>query len=114
GEDPAVAQAIFEHYLPRGADDMLPSGDLGALLALADKLDTVVGCFGVGLIPSGTADPYALRRNALGILNILFDKQYPLLLDEMIDLALDLVEPRITRPRADVRKDVLGFFRGRF
>jgi glycyl-tRNA synthetase beta chain len=114
GEDPAVAQAIFEHYLPRGADDILPAGDLGALVAMADKLDTVVGCFGVGLIPTGTADPYALRRNALGILNILFAKQYPLLLDNMVDLALDLVEAKITRPRAEVRKDVLGFFQGRF
>ena len=114
GEDPAVARAVFEHYLPRYADDQLPTGDLGALVGMADKLDTVVGCFGVGLIPTGAADPYALRRNALGILNILFAKKYALLLDRMVDLSLDLLAAKLTRPRADVRNDVLTFFQGRF
>ena len=69
-----VANAIFEHYLPRGATDSLPVGQLGARLALADKLDTIVACFGVGLKPTGAGDPFALRRAALGIVRILIDR----------------------------------------
>lgn len=114
GEDAAVAASITEHYLPKGGHDELPKGDIGALISMADKLDTVVGCFGVGLVPTGTADPYALRRSALGVLNILADKKYPLLVDKMVDLALDLVGPKLTRPRPEVRADVLNFFQGRF
>ena len=113
-EAPDVVQAIVEHYLPRHADDALPGGHLGALIACADKLDTVVGCFGVGLIPSGTADPYALRRAALGILNIMLDKKYALLLTVMVDASLDTLEAKLSRPRDEVRADVLQFFRGRF
>ncbi len=114
GEKPEVAKAVFEHYLPRGADDALPTGDIGALVAMADKLDTIVGCFGVGLIPSGTADPYALRRAALGILNILLDKKYPLGLAGMVDEALALLQSKLTRDREEVRGDVLHFLRGRY
>jgi glycyl-tRNA synthetase beta chain len=114
GEDAEVVAAIQEHYLPRGADDALPAGHLGALVAMADKLDTVVGCFGVGLIPTGAADPYALRRLALGTLNIIFARQYPILFGEMVDAALDGLAARLTRPRDEVRVDVLQFFRGRF
>jgi glycyl-tRNA synthetase beta chain len=114
GEPADVALAVAEHYLPRFADDALPTGDLGALVGMADRLDTVVGCFGVGLIPTGAADPYALRRSALAILNILFAKKYALLLDRMVDLSLDLLAAKITRPRGDVRGDVLTFFQGRF
>lgn len=71
GEQPTVAQAIAEHYLPRFAGDELPANSVGAVLALADKADTVAGCFALGLQPTGTQDPYALRRQALGILRIL-------------------------------------------
>lgn len=113
-EPPEVAAAVFEHYLPRGAEDCLPQGDLGALVGLADKLDTIVGCFGVGLVPTGTADPYALRRAALGILRILLDKKYPLRLESMVNEALALLIQKLTRPQAEVRQDVLQFLRGRF
>ena len=67
----AVAQAIYEHWLPRGAGDILPASDAGRLLAIADKLDSLVGLFAVGLAPKSTSDPYGLRRNALGIIQIL-------------------------------------------
>jgi glycyl-tRNA synthetase beta chain len=70
GVEPAVAEAIFEHYLPRGAEDRLPSGDIGALLGIADRLDLLVGLFGLGKEPTGTADPFGLRRAALGILRV--------------------------------------------
>lgn len=114
GEEPAVAQAIAEHYLPIQAGGELPASDLGAIVSIADKLDTICGCFGVGLIPSGTADPYALRRSALGIINIVMDKRYPLSLSELVDAALERLAPKLTRDRAEVRRDVLAFFEGRF
>lgn len=71
GESEAVAEAIFEHWLPRFSGDALPQTAAGALLAVADKLDTIAGCFAAGIQPTGSADPYALRRQALGVLHIL-------------------------------------------
>lgn len=73
GEPPEVARGIFEHYLPRFAGDMLPSTMVGRILSLADKFDTLTGCFAVGIQPTGSQDPYALRRQALGICNIILD-----------------------------------------
>lgn len=74
GEDPKVAKAIEEHYLPRHAGGLLPKTLHGGILALTDKLDTLVGCFGVGLIPSGSEDPYALRRQGLGLIQIILSE----------------------------------------
>ena len=82
GEPQDVALALNEQYMPRGAGAELPSTRTGAILAVADKLDTLVGIFGIGMLPTGSKDPYALRRAALGILRILIEKQ----------LDLDLVE----------------------
>ncbi len=70
GVAPAVADAIRDHYRPQGASDALPSGPIGAVVSVADKMDTLVGCFGIGLVPTGSADPFALRRAALGIVRI--------------------------------------------
>lgn len=81
GEDKAVALAIEEQYLPRFAGDILPKTDTGIVLALAERLDTITGLFGIGQPPSGSKDPFALRRAALGILRIILEK----------DLALDLL-----------------------
>jgi glycyl-tRNA synthetase len=78
GESPEVATAIFEHWLPRGAGDDLPSSAAGVLLALLDRLDSLVGLFAVGLEPTGASDPYALRRAALGLVQILLDRELPL------------------------------------
>ena len=78
GEEPAVANAIAEHYLPIQAGGELPASDIGAFVSIADKLDTVCGCFSVGLIPTGAADPYALRRATIGIISIIMDKDYRL------------------------------------
>ena len=74
GASAPVADAILEHYLPRGAADELPKGDAGALLGIADRLDQLVGIFGIGKEPSGTADPYGLRRSALGLLRVTLAK----------------------------------------
>ncbi len=74
GEPPAVAQAIFEHYLPRAAGDKLPESAPGIALALADRLDSLAGLFAVGLAPTGSADPYGLRRAAAGVVQILLER----------------------------------------
>ena len=114
GKDPLVAKAIYEHYLPTGAGGELPETDEGSVVSIADKTDTIVGFFGVGLIPTGTADPYALRRQAIGIINIILNRRYPLRLDALIDESLAILAPRLKRPPDDVKADVLEFFRGRF
>ena len=114
GEDPRIAVAIYEHYLPTQAGGELPSDSVGAFVSVADKIDTVCGCFGVGLIPTGTADPYALRRNAIGILNILLDRGYRLSVPEAIERSLALLQVKLTRPLPQVRAEVVEFFRARF
>jgi glycyl-tRNA synthetase beta chain len=114
GEDAEVATAIAEHYLPTQAGGDLPTSDIGAFVSIADKLDSICGCFGVGLIPTGSADPYALRRSALGIINIILDREYRTSLDALLDSSLGLLAPKLARPAAEVKGDVLEFFKGRF
>jgi len=111
GEPEEVAQAIQEHYWPIRAGGELPRTSAGALLSLADKIDTICGCFGVGLIPTGAADPYALRRQALGVINIILDQGYRLDLGRVIGQALTGLQSRLTRPAEAVRAEVLEFFR---
>ena len=113
GENNEVSGAIFEHYLPTSAGGPLPSTHPGAILSMADKLDTLVGCFGVGLIPTGTADPYALRRHTLGIINILLDKKYALSLSDLCDWSIHLLAEKIERPAKEIKGEVLEFFKGR-
>ncbi len=88
GEDPAVAQAIFEHYLPRYAGDALPVTRPGIVLGLADRMDSLTGLFAVGMAPSGSADPYGLRRTASGLVQILLDREISLSLAALADQAL--------------------------
>lgn len=114
GEDPLVAKAIYEHYLPTSAGGKLPETDVGAIVSIADKIDTICGFFGVKQIPTGTADPYALRRQALGIINIILEKGYPLRIDDLIDKSLDILDGRLKRPPGETKKEVLEFFKGRF
>jgi glycyl-tRNA synthetase beta chain len=114
GESADVANAISEHYLPTQAGGELPASDIGAFVSIADKLDTICGCFGVGLIPTGAADPYALRRATIGIISIILEKGYRLSLRSLIDDALNLLSAKLTRPKEQVAGDVLEFFRARF
>src|SRR5437764_15434333 len=109
GIEPAVADAIFEHYLPRGAEDRLPSGDIGALLGIADRLDLLVGLFGLGKEPTGTTDPYGLRRAALGILRITVARGY------RYDMAEDMVVAQKLHKKEDdaVRERIWQFLLGR-
>ncbi len=111
GEDVNVATAIYEHYLPRFAGDCLPRTPVGAFVSIADKLDTVVGCFGVGLVPTGTSDPYALRRQALGIINIILDKKYPISLSNLIERSISYLDGKISDDPVKVKEGVMEFFR---
>ena len=111
GEDPRVATAIYEHYLPTQAGGVLPSDDVGAFVSIADKIDTICGCFSVGLIPTGTADPYALRRNAIGVLSIVLDRGYPLSIPELVARSVALLESKHQRPAHEVVSDVVAFIR---
>ena len=90
GEDAEVAQALQEQYLPKGAGDALPETPTGIALALADRIDTLIGIFGIGQQPTGNKDPFALRRASLGILNIIVDKGLDLDLIALFEKARDL------------------------
>ena len=95
GEPAEVAQAIVEHYQPRFAGDALPQTECGTLLALADKLETLGGMFGIGQLPTGDKDPFALRRHALGVIRILIEKRLPLALPALIEAAFAAFGDRI-------------------
>lgn len=90
GEAEDVAESIFEHYLPRFSGDRLPEGGLGVLLALADRIDTIAGCFILGLEPSGSQDPYALRRQALGLLRIAIEREVRLSVPRAFEMSIEL------------------------
>ena len=113
GEDPEVATALFSHYLPRHADDILPGDLVGALVGLADRLDTICGFFGVGLNPTGTADPYGLRRHALAIIRILRAQQLHLDLPEVVWQSLELLKAKISRTPEETALEVLDFLQTR-
>jgi glycyl-tRNA synthetase beta chain len=114
GEPEAIARAIAEHYLPRGADDDLPSEPLGALVGLADRFDTLAGIFANGKGPSGTADPFGLRRAALGVIRVLRARGWHLSLDRVLGAAVDeLGAARRKKPAAQVVAEVKAFFRAR-
>jgi glycyl-tRNA synthetase beta chain len=113
-EPEEVATAIGEHYLPTHAGDRLPEGIVGSLVSIADRLDTMVGCFSVGLIPTGTADPYALRRHALAVIQILIQLDKPLDLRSFVREALYLLEEKKTRDEVEAENDVMDFIRTRF
>ena len=112
GEDEAVAEAVFEHYLPRYADDKLPESKIGRVASLADKIDNIVGCFSVGLIPTGSQDPYALRRQGLAVVKIITDAGLDITLKQLINSALDLLEAndKLTRSRNEIKEDLMDFF----
>lgn len=112
-ENPRVAKAIFEHYLPTQAGGALPSDDVGSFVSLADKIDTLCGCFSVGLIPTGTADPYALRRAAIGILSILLERHYALSIPQLVDRSVELLVAKADRPLPEVKAAVVEFIRQR-
>ncbi|GAB6264023.1 glycine--tRNA ligase subunit beta [Photobacterium sp. R1] len=112
GEHEDVAVALNEQYMPRFAGDELPGSDVAAAVALADKMDTLVGIFGIGQHPKGANDPFALRRAALGALRIMVEKGYQLDLVDLIRKAKELFGHKLTNH--DVEADVIDFMLGRF
>lgn len=112
GENENVAEAIFEHYLPRFAGDILPSTKSGIVLSIADKLDSIAGFFAIGIQPTGSQDPYALRRQALGIINILMDNDLDISLSELISLTLDNYS-FIEFDKNEISNQIMEFFKDR-
>jgi glycyl-tRNA synthetase beta chain len=114
GMEAPVADAIRDHYRPQGADDTVPDQLVSAVVAVSDRIDTLVGCFGIGLVPSGSADPFALRRAALGIIRIALEGPLDIDVGALIDKAYDAYEGDAElRPREEVRAALDEFFRGR-
>ena len=110
GENKAVAQAIDEHYMPRFAGDSQPASVAGRIVSLADKIDTIVGTFSRGLIPTGSQDPFALRRQALGIVNMLKEAQYHISLSQLVAKAMELLEIPANE-HAKLQNDVADFMK---
>ncbi|MGM0921127.1 MAG: glycine--tRNA ligase subunit beta [Bacillota bacterium] len=110
GEAEEVAAAVNEHYMPRHAEDSAPATTAGAIVALADKLDTIAGFFSIGVIPTGSQDPYALRRQASGIVQILLAKKWTISLEELFDIAL---APFNEIDQNKVKNELLAFFKMR-
>ncbi len=113
GKDVELAEAIREHYRPAFSGDSMPRGTLGMLLALADKADTIAGCFAVGDVPTGAGDPLGLRRAALGILNILLERDCEFPLSRLVEESLRSMHARLHQPPDRVQADILDFFRVR-
>ncbi len=108
GENPEVAAACSEHYMPRFAGDALPQTLTGTILAIADKLETLVGIWGIGLAPTGDKDPYALRRHALGVCRLLLEKNLSLSLPALIELARAQFSPKDVQEKANAA-DIYAF-----
>jgi len=114
GHPEEVCVAIREHYLPARAEDELPASPLGALVGIADRMDTIAGCFAIQLEPTGTADPFALRRHALAIIRILEKTGWDLSIQALIIQSLSLLHEEIAFDRDSVSNRVLAFFRERY
>lgn len=113
GWSETVSRAIYEHYQPEGLEDPVPATAAGAVLSLADKLDTVVGVFGVGISISGSSDPFGLRRQALAVCKILLEKKFQLSLHRLLDKVISLLADQLTVPHDQLKAALLEFFEGR-
>lgn len=115
GENEIVSTAIYEQYLPKFAGDDLPTTTAGAILSIADKMDTIAGSFAIGIQPTGSQDPYGLRRQALGIIHIILDKRLNLSLNDIVEYALYIyVENQgLVFDYNDVKQEIIDFFAGR-
>jgi glycyl-tRNA synthetase beta chain len=114
GEPKEVSEGIYEHYLPKFVGDELPKTFSGAVVSVADKIDTICGNFGIGVTPTSAGDPYGLRRQGAAIVSILMDKGFRLSLGELVKKAISELGDKVVLPRPQVTKDVLDFLRGRF
>lgn len=111
GEKEQVAVAVNEHYMPRSADDSVPSSETGALVSLADKLDTITACFAVGIIPTGSQDPYALRRQAAGIVQTMMEHEWNVALSDVIAAAIEeVLKDQVGDKAAGTLQEEIGSF----
>jgi len=113
GESSQIADAVYDHYLPQGAEDRCPRSIIGAVVSLADKLDNVVGGFAVGHEPSGSSDPFALRRQGNAIVKVLLEFRLPLSLRQAAEQALNALDVQWRKPQLDVFQQVMEFFEER-
>ena len=115
GENFHVANAIEEHYMPRYAGDDIPSSTIGSILSISDKIDTITGCFSIGIQPTGSQDPYALRRNAIGIISIILGKSLHLNLRELLYTAIEpFTEKGILKDEKEkILNEIIKFFKER-
>jgi len=113
GEAEAVSIAINEHYMPRNAEDSVPSTEVGAVLSIAEKVDTISSFFAIGLIPSGSQDPYALRRQATGVVQILLHKNWQIDLEEILSQSLSLLESDgvLKEGLESIKQELISFFK---
>ncbi|HEY4550261.1 MAG TPA: glycine--tRNA ligase subunit beta [Bacillus sp. (in: firmicutes)] len=113
GEKEAVAVAINEHYMPRNADDRAPEGNAGAVLSIAEKVDTIASFFSIGMIPSGSQDPYALRRQATGVVQTFLHKDWKIQLEDLIQQSLLLLEAEgiVKQNLETLSQELIAFFK---
>jgi len=111
GENPEVCAAIDEHYMPRFAGDVQPKTTAGKILSLADKIDNIVATFSRGLVPTGSQDPFALRRQALGIVNLLTGARWSISISAIVELAMDLLKITDAVGREKIQQEVADFMR---
>ena len=113
GEKEAVAVAINEHYMPRNADDRAPEGNAGAVLSIAEKVDTIASFFSIGMIPSGSQDPYALRRQATGVVQTFLHKDWKIQLEDLIQQSLLLLEVEgiVKKNLETLSQELIAFFK---
>lgn len=113
GEPEEVHQAIYDHYRPEGLDDSCPRTKVGAVVSLADKLDSVIGGFAIGQEPTGSSDPFALRRQGNGIVKVLVEHALPLLLRPLVEQGMNALTLDWQKPQPEVFSSVLAFFEDR-
>ena len=115
GESTSVADAIREHYMPRFAGDDVPASLIGSILSISDKIDTITGCFSIGIQPTGSQDPYALRRQAIGIISIILAKGLHISLKDLLNKALEpFAKKNILKDEsAKIIGEIIEFFKGR-
>ena len=114
GEPKEVSEGIYEHYLPKFVGDSLPKTFSGAVVSVADKVDTICGNFGIGVTPTSAGDPYGLRRQGAAVVAILLDKGFRISLGELVKKAISELGDKVELPRPQVTQEVLDFIKGRF
>ena len=113
GENGSVVKGIVEHYQPKSQDDSIPKSIIGCVTAMADKVDTLTACFSIGLVPTGSYDPYALRRSALGLVRIILEKKISVSFDELLNKSISLLKSASKMDAEILKEQILTFLKQR-